>query len=282
MLAILLLLAGCTSAAVATPRPVLITIAGATTMQPMLQALTDEYTRRHPNVLFTLRGGGSSLGEEQVRDGQIQLGASTLFPPDVPTTEERTLVRVPIGVDGLAIVVHPSNPIASLTLDELHALYRGDILDWLEVDSRAGEVILVSREDGSGARRLFEQEVMGEEPVSLTAVVMPTSRDVVDYIAKTPDAIGYVSRGWVMANASEEGNTQTPTPLGTPTPRVHIVAVEGELPTLDALRSQEYALIQPLYLISQGEARGALRQFIDFVLSPAGQGIVARYHLPVR
>jgi phosphate transport system substrate-binding protein len=150
------------------------------------------------------------------------------------------------------------------------------VLDWSEVGGEAGEVELVSREDGSGSRRLFEEQVMRGEPVSLTAVVMPTSRDVVDYVAKTPFAVGYVSRALAMAPASA-GGAGTPEAL-----RVRVVPVDGQLPTLDALRSQQYPLIQPLYLISRGQTRGWVRQFVDFVLSPAGQATMARYHLPVR
>ena len=74
------------------------------------------------------------------------------------------------------------------------------------------------------------------------------------------------------------GNAAT----ATPEPAVHVVAVDDALPTLGALRDQTYPLIQPLYLVSRGEPRGGSRQFIDFVLSPAGQAIVERYHLAVR
>lgn len=273
--------AGCTTAAVATPRPVLITIAGSTAMHPVLQELTDAFTQRYPNVIFTIGGGGSTLGEEQIAAGRINLAASTLFPPESAPSGTARLVRIPIGVDGLALIVHAGNPTSDLTLEQLRRIYSGDILDWAEVGGDAGEIELVSREDGSGSRRLFEERVMQGEAVSLAAVVMPTSHDVVDYVAKTPLAIGYVSRGLVMNNAagapSAPGSAATPTPL-----RVHVVAVEGVVPSLTALREQNYALIQPLYLISRGQPRDWLRQFIDFVLSPAGQGIVARYHLPVR
>jgi phosphate transport system substrate-binding protein len=298
-------LASCGSAAVATPRPVLITIGGATAMHPVLQALTTEYTRRHPNVIFTISGGGSTLGEEMANSRRVTLGASTLFPPGEPSAAQRTLVRFPIGVDGLAIIVHSSNTIEGLTTEQLAGLYNGTILDWSEVGGQAGEVLLVSREDGSGSRILFESEVMQGEPVSLTAVVMPTSQDVVNYIAKTPNAVGYVSRALVMGpNASaaaqatstptlaspiSAGGVVTPTLTQAPTPdirvralQVNIVPVDGEMPTLAALRSRAYPLIQPLYLVSRGQALGNVRQFVDFVLSPAGQNIVRRYHLPVR
>lgn len=295
------LLNACASTAVATPRPVLITIGGATAMQPVLQALTAEYTRRHPNILFTISGGGSTLGEEMALARRVNLGASTLFPPDEPTPVQRTLTRVPIGVDGLAIVVHNRNMVEGLTTAQLRGLYNGTILDWAEVGGEAGEVLLVSREDGSGARIFFEDKVMQGEPVSLTAVVMPTSQDVVDYIAKTPNAIGYVSRGLLMgqeggaaartpipSNVITESTTpmpgETPTVGVTPTPglRVRMVPVDGELPTLTALRTRAYPLIQPLYLVSRGQTTGNVRQFVDFVLSPPGQTIVRRYHLPVR
>ncbi|HXF61450.1 MAG TPA: substrate-binding domain-containing protein, partial [Caldilineaceae bacterium] len=144
--------AGCAGAAVATPRPVLITIAGATAMQPVLQDLTAAFTRRYPNVLFTLRGGGSTLGEEQVAEGRIDLAASTLFPEQGQVAGATRLVRIPVGVDGLALIVHSTNPVAGLTLDQLQGLYSGLILDWSEVGGEGGAVELVSREDGSGSR----------------------------------------------------------------------------------------------------------------------------------
>lgn len=295
-------LTSCASAAVATPRPVLITIGGATALQPALQALSAEYTRRYPNVLFTISGGGSTLGEEMAMNRRVNLGASTLFPPSEPTPAQRGLVRVPIGVDGLAIVVHSNNLITQLTTEQLRRIYSGEILDWSEVGGEAGEILLVSREDGSGARIFFEDKVMQGEPVSLTAVVMPTSQDVVDYIAKTPHAIGYVSRALVMSQESSVPRTPTPQGVATPiiaeaatlsltqaltqTPipglRVKTVAIDGELPTLTALRARSYPLIQPLYLVSRGQTWGNVRQFVDFVLSPPGQTIVRRYHLPVR
>jgi phosphate transport system substrate-binding protein len=306
LLSLLILITGCSSAAVATPRPVLITIGGATALEPALQELTAEFTRRHPNVLFTLRGGGSTLGEEMALSRRVDLGASALFPPSEPTAAQRLLVRVPIGVDGLAIVVHSNNVMAELTKEQLQGLFSGEILDWGEVGGTAGEIVLVSREDGSGSRKLFEDEVMQGEPVSLTAVVMPTSRDVVEYISKTPNAIGYVSRALVMSQPSVATATPTPSQIvagiiiegipgsitgnitgtmtATPVPALHVrvVPVDGVLPTLSALRDRSYPLIQPLYLVSRGQTWGTVRQFVDFVLSPAGQSIVRRYHLPVR
>lgn len=287
------MLAGCDSTTVATPAPTTITIAGSTAMRRVLHDLTTSFSRQHPDVLFVLRGGGSSIGEELVRSGEVDIGASTRFAPDgaggEPATAADTLVRTPIGLDGLALVVHPSNSVEELSLVQLQAIFSGHVLDWMALGSDAGEIQLVSREDGSGARILFELRVMGEERVSLTAVVMPTNVDVVEYVARNPAAIGYVSRSEVAESIEDDADAAlTPLDLASAAgisakaPSVKVLRVEGRLPLRSLLRSQEYALTQPLFLITSGQATGAVRQFIDFALSPAGQAIVNRYSAPIR
>ena len=205
------------------------------------------------------------------------------------TLQTPKLVRIPIGIDGLAIIVHDSNKLRSVTMQELKELFGGRVFNWEDVGGTGGEVVLISREDGSGARHLFDKRVMDEDPVSLTAVVMPTSQDVVAYAAKTPSAVGYVSRAFVIelleygeANPKVDiQSTGSGAAIREPAP-VHVLSVDGLLPTDENLEAQTYPLIQPLYLISNGEPQGWVRQFVDFVLSPAGQSIVGRHHLPVR
>jgi phosphate transport system substrate-binding protein len=278
------LLIACEGAAVATPPPVTLTIAGSSSMAPVLKALTDAYTRQHPSVIFDLRGGGSALGEAAIRAGRYDIVASTLFPPDAEAGRpappgDEALVRTPIGIDGLAIIVHPSNNVAALSLVQLRDLFSGRVLNWQALGSDTGEVVLVSREEGSGARTLFEERVMGEERVSLTAVVMPTSQDVVDYVAGNPAAIGYLSRAhgaaWIPGEATTTAAPVTAAP-------VKALELEGRWPTREAVAAQQYVLTQPLYLITRGAPAGRVRQFIDFALSPAGQAIVAQYHAPIR
>lgn len=258
----------CSQAAVNTPTPTTITIAGATGMRPVLQELADEFTRQHPNVLFDLRGGGSVLGEERLAAGEIDIAATTLLPP--PEEGDTTsFVRTPIGLDGLAIVMHASNPVAELSVLQVRELFSGRILDWADVGGIPGDILLVSREDGAGARLLFEERVMGDARVSLTAVVMPTSADVVEYVGEHRQAIGYVSAAFV----DETNSGASP---------VRVAQLEGRLPVQANLLNQDYWLIQPLYLVTDGEPTAWNRQFIDFVLSGPGQEIVARYHARVR
>jgi phosphate transport system substrate-binding protein len=283
LLCILLLFAGCEGVAVSTPAPTTITIVGSAAMQRALRGLTEEFSRQNPNVLFSIRSGGSTIGEEEVAQGEADIGATTLPPPDV-ATDGVELMRTPVGINGLAIVVHPSNSVGDLSLVQLSDIFAGRVLDWQALGSDNGEIQLVSREDGSGSRRLFEERVMGDDRVSLTAVVMPSSADVAAYVAKRPDAIGYLSRGEVAGLFAADADAAAPQPATTPAawPRVKIVRVEGQLPTVENLAEQRYALIQPLYLITRGAPAGWPRRFIDFVLSPAGQAIIAQYHAPIR
>ncbi|MEJ5249161.1 phosphate ABC transporter substrate-binding protein [Caldilinea sp.] len=277
-------IAGCEEVNVAAPPPVTIVIGGSSAMEPVLRALTEEYSRQHPNVLFDLRGGGSTLGEEAIRAGRYHIAASTLFPPDpeagrpAPPGDER-LVRTPIGLNALAIIVHPSNSLSALSLVQLRDLYSGRVVNWQALGGDAGEIVLVSREDGAGARALFEERVMGDERMALTAVVMPGSQYVVDYVARHPAAIAYVSRShvvdWIPGETPIQQRSEEPPP-------VKVLELEGRYPTREMIAQQQYALIQPLYLITSGPPSGQVRRFIDFVLSPAGQSIVARYHAPIR
>lgn len=281
LVAALFILAACQPPDVAPRRTTVVRIAGSSAMQPVLYELTTAFTRQHPTVRFEVTGGGSTTGEERVMAGQVDLAASTLISPTVPTTARRT----PIGIDGLAIIVHPSNPITTSTMSELQALYSGRVFNWAEVGGPPAEVLLISREDGSGSRQLFEARVMGEEPVALTAVVMPTSDDVVTYVAEHPNAIGYVSRAYVLAALAQLAADTTA--VATPDEAAHalgvkVVAIDGQVPTQQAIQTQTYLLSQPLYLVSRTRPTGWLQQFIDFTLSPAGQAIVARYHGRIR
>lgn len=270
ILALVLLLAGCSQTVVAPPTPVTVTISGSTEMRPLLDALTGAYSERHPNVLFSLRGGGSLLGEEWVENGRANLAVSTSFPQEQEVATG--LLRVPIGLDGVAVIVNRDNPVSGLTLSQLRDLYSGRLLSWQAVGGEADDVVLVSREDGSATRTLFEERVMGEDRVTLTAVVMPTSEHVVRYVARQPYAIGYVS--WAYVNADN--------PPLTEAEEVRVVALEGRLPERAEVAAQRYPLSRPLFLVRRSGSAPQAQAFIDYVLSPAGQEIVARFHVPIR
>lgn len=286
-LLLMLLLVGCQQARIAPPTSVTITVAGATAMQPVLIDLGTEFSRQHPHVLFDITGGDSTVGEERLYQGQIDLAASTLISPVLSSAAsdaatERAVApwqRIPIGLDGLAIIVHAANPITNVTLLQLQAIYSGRIWNWQTLGGNDEAVQLVTREAGSGSAALFTERVLGKSPMALTAVIMPTSGDVIDFVATTPGSIGYISRAYIAELLTSPTELA---PTVTAQPAVRLVQLENQLPTAAALQAQSYFLIQPLYLVSKRPPHDVVKQFIDFVLSPAGQRIVSRYHDPIR
>jgi len=160
--------------------------------------------------------------------------------------------------------VHQDNPITALSLSELREVFQGRTDAWpAPPDGEAAAIEVVVREDGAAARTLFERRVMGDQKVSLAAVIMPGSQAVVDYVATHPAAIGYVSLSWVD-------------------PRVRALALDSVAPTPESARDQSYPLLAPVYFLSLAEPQDELRAFYLFLIGPAGQEVVAEKYGPVR
>ena len=267
--------------AVTDPAPVTLTIAGSTEMRPLLLELTTAYSERNPHVQFTLFGGGSRMGEQWLAAGQVDIAASTAAYPDAETPTG--LVRIPVGLDGIAVVVNTVNPVESLTMVQVRDLYRGRALNWEEVGGAAREVLLVSREGGSATRELFEQRVMDEDQVALTAVVMSTSSNVVEYVAAHPEAIGYVTSAYLSRTGmTSSSNGENASDTGTAERTVKSVSVGGRVPFDTDLANHQYPLARALYLLFQQSGDPSIQNIVDFVLSEEGQAIIARYHVPIR
>lgn len=255
------LLPGCAGQPTAEPPPISLRVAGSTSLEPVLEALAEAYQAQHPNVLVDVRGGGSMVGLEALRQGQADLAAVSWQ----PVADRRTdgMQAVPIARDGIALVVHPRNTIPGLTLLQTRALFRGETPDWAALGGAGAETSIVSREDGSGTRMAFEALAMGDERVTLNALVMPTSQAVVDYVASHRGAVGYVTTGAL-------------------TDSVRAVPVEDVAPAAAAVRAGAYSLGRVLYLYAPDPAPPAAAAFLDFVLGPAGQAIVAQHLTPIR
>ena len=247
--------------------PVYLKVAGSTSMQPLIQDLAQAYHGQHEHVTIEVRGGGSRLGIALARGNEIDIGTASRKPTAEeerdPETGAKRLWWTAIAQDGIALVVHPQNAVEGLTLPQARDIFFGRILDWEEIGGTPGEIVVVSREDGSGTREVFEEMVMGEKRVTLTAIVMPSSEAVVEYIARHPTAIGYVSMGYLS-------------------PQVKALPVEGMSPTPATVQSGAYPLPRHLYLLTGQEPTGEVKAFIEFALSPAGQTVVEQRYSRLR
>ncbi len=261
LIVLLIALAACSAAPTATPTPERLRIAGSTSIARALRELAAEFQATNPNVLVEIRGGGSTVGWDELRAGRVEMAALSWWDEGSTAPEGHRLT--PVGRDAVAAIVHPQNPISNATTLQLRALFGGEILEWSTLGVFTGEPAIVSREDGSGTRAAFETLIMGGRRVTLNALVMPTSEAMVDYVATHRLAVGYVA-----PNAADD--------------RVKVVPVEGLLPSTEAVRSGSYHMARVLYLAVREPPPAAAQAFLDFVESPVGQSIIGKYHVPLR
>ena len=258
-------LVACSSAPTPTPAPRVVRLEAPTSTRPMLQALIAAYEQQAPRSLLTfdVQAATSQVALDALHNGQADLAVSSWL----TSTNLPGISITPMAWDATAVIIHPRNPLTDVTLLQLRDLYRGYTLDWAALGGRADDVTVVSRQDGSGLRAAFEHAVMGDQPVTRGAVVLPSDAAVIDFVRQQPTAIGYVSLLGLQSATSAGGRSA----------QVKTLPVEGVVPDSTNLLHGGYHLVHPLYLLAHQPVPDALRPFIEFAVSPAGQAIMAQY-----
>ena len=228
-------------------------IAGSTSVQPFAEKLAEIFMHEHPEMRVDVQGGGSSAGIHAVTQGAANLGASSreLLGP------EKQLIEVPIAYDGIAVIVHPANPLNDLSIAQLKEIFMGKLTNWRDFGLPPREIDVINREEGSGTREAFEHLVMGKAEVSSAAMVQDSNGAAREIVAGDPNAIAYISAGLVDY-------------------RVKALTIEGVAPTPDNIKNHTYKLRRRFLLVSREALRGSCQQFVDFVLSPPGQQILEK------
>jgi phosphate transport system substrate-binding protein len=228
-----------------------LTIAGSTSVQPFAEKLAETYMAAHPGIAINVQGGGSTAGVRAAETGAAQIGMSSRHLKD----SEDSLHQVTIALDGIAIIAHASNPVAGLTRGQIAAIFAGEITHWDQVGGAARPIHFVTREEGSGTRGAFEEMVMGKKEIAPRALVQDSNGAVREIVASDPDALGYIS-------------------LGLLDRRVRGLAVDGALPTHDAIVGKSYAIVRPFLFLCREAPTGGAGAFIDYVLGQEGQRLL--------
>jgi phosphate transport system substrate-binding protein len=273
---LLLLLAAACGQPLATPEPVFVQATGSMDVAPLVAELAAAYENEAPLVTIDVDDPGSAFGLQALRAGGADVALLSWLPPGGEGSDGAWLLQpdwraTAIARDGLAIVVHPDNPLQGLGLLQLQDLFSGHAYEWASAGGPSagaalaglGEVQPVSREAGSGARAAFEALVMGDREVTPRAALLLSPEAVVEYVAATPNAIGYVSMAQVTAE-------------------VKVLEVEGLLPTPETTARGAYPLSRELWLVAAEPYPAAVQEFVDFCLSAAGQQIVGRRYGRIR
>jgi phosphate transport system substrate-binding protein len=250
-----------------------IQIKGSDTMVNLSQAWAEQFMKDHPGISVAVTGGGSGNGitslisgtcniaevSREMKESEIKLARSRGVEPN----------KIVVALDGLAVIVHPSNPVNALSMDQLAKMYMGGITNWEAVGGRPGRIVLLSREVNSGTHVYFKEHVLrhgmedAKEEFAPEALLLPSSQAIVDEVTQNPSAIGYLGMGYV--------NNRVKTlkiSLNSSSPAVD--------PTIEAVVKNTYPIARPLIMYTNGTPTGLTKQFLDFVLSPAGQEIVTK------
>jgi phosphate transport system substrate-binding protein len=226
-------------------------IAGSTSVQPFAEKLSEVYMQQHPGMRIDVQGGGSSAGIFAAQHGAADLGASSRE----LVAAEKNLHEIAIAWDGIAVIVHPSNPLKNLTLQQLRRIFQGRITNWQALGLPPHAIDLITREEGSGTREAFEHMVMGKTEFTPSALVQDSNGSVREIVAGDPYSLGYISAGLVDK-------------------RVKAVAIDGVLPTTANIKKQTYKLVRRFLLVSRVPPAGGCKNFVDFILSPQGQRLL--------
>lgn len=229
-----------------------IRIQGSTSVFPFAEMLAEAYQKVRSGIEVDVQAGGSTVGILSVHDELADIGTSSRKLRD---GEKDGVTIIEIARDGIAIIVHPSNKIQSLTTTQIRNIYAHKVRNWKELGGDDAPIAFVTREEGSGTRGAFTDIIMKDVRIDPSGLVHNSNGSVREAVAVDPHAIGYIS----LALVDE---------------RVQAVAVDGVRPTDENLADGKYAVVRPFLFVVKGQPQDQVKDFIDFVLSEDGQKVL--------
>ena len=249
----------------------MIQIKGSDTMVNLGQAWAEAFNVKHPDINIAVTGRGSGTGIAALINGTCDICESSraIAQKEIKQAKDKGIEphEEIVGLDGIAVVVHPKNPVKNLTMGQLRGIFMGQIRNWKDLGGANKPIVILSREVNSGTHLFFKEHVLrggdvkGPEEFAAEALLMPSSQAIADEVSNNENAIGYYGMGYI-----------------SPAQKVIAVAkADGSAfiePDIANVRSGNYPISRPLYLYTNGTPQGIIKEFIDFVYSKEGQNIV--------
>ncbi|MCL4305232.1 phosphate ABC transporter substrate-binding protein [bacterium] len=243
-----------------------IDIKGSDTMVNLMSAMAEGYMKTHPGKQVAVTGGGSGTGIAALLNGTTDICASSreMLSKEIDLAKQKGLEprEFVIGMDGLAVFVHPSNPADSLSIEQIKQIFQGQITDWAQVGGKPGSIVVHSRESNSGTYVYFKEHVLGKGDFANSARLMTSTAALVQEISTNTGAIGY--GGEAYGHDSKVKMLHVRKDAESP----------AIFPTEETVRNKAYPIARPLFLYTNGEPSGVLQEFIEFCNGPSGQAIV--------
>lgn len=227
-------------------------VAGSTSVAYVVEDLADKFEIKYPDVVVMVKSIGSSAGVNSVYGGTANIGMTSR---NLRSSELKLgLETHVICYDAIVVIVHPSNPVIDISMEDLKKIFTGEIKNWNAIGGTMQPITVVIREDGSGTKNVFE-DLVHEDITPIPTRIMPGTDRVKAKIAVDPHAIGYVT----MAALSD---------------RVSPLKINGIKPTPDSIFDESYEISRPFLLLTKGTIEPLERNFIDFILGVEGQKII--------
>lgn len=253
---------------------------GSDTLVNLALAWAELYTSIHPEVQIAVTGGGSGTGLAALVNGTVHLANSSrrIKPVEVEQALANGIEPVEhvVAADAIAIVVHLDNPVNQLTIEQLSAIFSGEITNWRELGGEDRPIVLLSRETNSGTHVFFLEQVVRQGRkddktlFSTETLLMPSSEGISSEIRRNPNAIGYDGLGYV-------------------TPDQKVIAVARDeggpyvLPSAETVHNGSYPIARELYMYTAGDPTGIVKEYLDWIRSPEAQEVVTELgFVPIR
>ncbi len=245
-----------------------VSVVGSTTVQPVAQSIADEFASVEPGISVEVQGIGSSAGIKAAIDGTADIGASSR---ELKEEEKSTgITEHVLAYDGIAVVVNKENTVKDLDSETVKKIFEGEITNWSEVGGNDEDIIVISRESGSGTRDAFEE--MMELTEEVDGATVPTLRE---------DALICEGNGSVKASVASKTNAIAYLSLGYVDDAMNTVSIDGVVPSVETVKSGEYKISRPLLLVTKGEISEAAQKYLDYCLDE-GQTIVSESYISIK
>lgn len=247
-----------------------VSVVGSTSVAPHAQKIADAFMAQNPDVKVDVQGVGSTAGVKAANEGAADIGMASR---NLKTAEkEWGLDEHVIAYDGIAVVVNPENGVGQMEVEDATKIFKGEITNWKELGGTDEEILVVSREAGSGTRGAFEELMELQEKnaegkkvsaVRADALIAEGNGAVKANVASKSYSIGYISLSYIDES-------------------VKPVTIAGAEPTVENILGGSYKVSRPFLMLSKGELSDVAQAYLDFVFSAEGQEIVAEKSIPVK
>lgn len=242
-----------------------LTLTGSSTVAPLILEIGKRFEKLNPGVRVDVQSGGSSRGISDARSGLADIGmVSRALKP-----EEKDLTPSLIARDGITVILHKSNPVRTLTREQIVAIYTGKVDNWRAVGGRDLKITVVNKAEGRSTLELFTQHFGLKNPDIKAQVVIGDNAQGIKTVVGNPGAIGYVSIGTAEFEADE----------GVP---IKLLPLDGVAASVANVTNETFPLSRPLNLVTRGAPTGLAKRFIDFARSPRATDLVKdQFFVPV-